>query len=285
MAIHFPEGSGLGYIVLADGMGGHSAGDVASKLVVDSFFEDLRSHIGHPDILERNIGSVLRQAVEEANLTVRDHVYARPEQRGMGSTLVAPVILRGRLYWISVGDSPLYLLRGDKLMRLNHEHSMAQRLDLQVKRGLITRHQAEQDPDRHCLTSVLFGQQVPEIDCRDRPLDLEDGDILVVASDGILALEESLIAAILYQYRERPSAEISARLLHHINEYDDPYQDNVSLCVVKVGCDAARLRRAELLAARAMPRRASQPLRTTIQMQIKRTGSKMTRFFTSHSEG
>ncbi len=285
LAMHFPAGSGLGYIVLADGMGGHSAGDVASKIVVETFFHELRDHIGQPEVLERNIGAVLRQAMQEANQRVNQQVSARPDQRGMGATLVAPVILSNRLYWISVGDSPLYLLRGEKLMRLNHEHSMARRLNHQVKRGLISHMQAEQNPDRHCLTSVLFGHDVPEIDCRDRPLDLKAGDILVVASDGLLVLDETRIAALVYQYRDQTSAEISARLLHEIREHDDPDQDNVTLCVVKVGAGQVAVRQAELPAARAVSSRPTPPRRTTIQMQIQRNGTKVYNFYSSESEG
>lgn len=285
MAAHFPAGAGLGYIVLADGMGGHKAGDVASKIVVSAVYDEMRELIDNPNYLERNIGHVLRRVVGEANQRVRDYIMSRPDQHGMGATLVAPVFLHNRLYWISVGDSPLYLLRGEKLSRLNHEHSMARRLDAQVRSGLITQYQADQDPDRYCLTSVLFGHQVPEIDCRERPLNLEAGDIIVVASDGILALNEERIAETLYQFRDRPSAEIGAALMQRISEADDPDQDNVSVCVVKVEAAEAAVRRAEIVAARAIRRCHVVTRRTSVQVQVRRGAAAHSSFVTSESEG
>lgn len=249
---HFPAGAGAGFVVLADGMGGHSAGDVASRIVVSAVSEEMRDLIGHPERLERNIGPALRGAADEANRQVRRQVQQCPDLRGMGATLVATVILGNRLYWISVGDSPLFLLRGDRLRRLNVDHSMARLLDAQVRSGAISRDQADRDPDRHCLTSVLFGHPVPEIDCRERPLELGQGDILLAASDGILALGEAGIAATLWRFRDQPSAEIGARLMQQISEKDDPEQDNVTLCVVRIARPEAVARRAEIVAARAL---------------------------------
>lgn len=285
MDLHFPAGAGLGYVVLSDGMGGHASGDVASKLVVSAMSEEMRDHIEQPEYLERNIGKVLRQALQGANERVREHVLSRPEKKGMGATLVAPVILQNRLYWISVGDSPLYLMRGDRMRRLNLEHSMARRLDAQVRCGMITQSQAERDPDRHCLTSVLFGHHVPEIDCRERPVDLEEGDVLIVASDGILALDEARIAECLYQFRERPSAEIAAMLLQRITEVGDPEQDNVSVCLVKVGVDAASTRRAQIVSDRAIARRHISTRRSTVQVHLRRSGTDQSTSLKTESEG
>ena len=161
IATHFPAGSGLGYIVLADGMGGHAAGDIASKIVVQEFFEELQIYADDLSYLERNIGVILRYAMDRANDRVARHTANWPDQRGMGATLVAPLLVRNHLYWISVGDSPLYLLRGNRMSRLNQEHSVASRLEQLVLDGAITQLQADQDPDRYCVTSVLLGEVVP----------------------------------------------------------------------------------------------------------------------------
>ncbi|MEO6300913.1 MAG: protein phosphatase 2C domain-containing protein [Paracoccaceae bacterium] len=281
IATHFPAGSGLGYIVLADGMGGHAAGDVASKIVVQEFFEELQLYANDPSYLERNMGAILRYAMDRANGQVARHTTDRPDQRGMGSTLVAPLIVRNHLYWISVGDSPLYLLRGDRMSRLNQEHSVASRLSRMVVNGLISQREADQDPDRYCLTSVLLGADVPEIDCRDLPLDLLDGDILIVASDGLLFLDEPRIAALVYDARDRPSAEISAKLLQEIRDRDDPDQDNVSLCVVKVCKHDAPVQQS----SRPATRRTTTSKRTTVQLQVRRKGKQVSRNFSAESEG
>ncbi len=282
MSMHFPVGSGLGYIVLADGMGGHAAGEIASKIVVEEFGEEVHRHIGDPGHLESHIGAILRDAMLRANAVVFQHAAERPHRRGMGSTLVAPLIVQNRLYWISVGDSPLYLLRGNRLSRLNQEHSMAQRLDLMARHGLITQSQAEADPDRFCLTSVLLGETVPEIDCRDVPLSLVEGDIVIVASDGLLFLDETRIASLVFQNRDLPSADISEILLQEISDCDDPQQDNVALCVVKVGKSAVEEVQVSVPVSTV---RKVIPRRLTVQMQLRRNGSQVSRYYSSESEG
>lgn len=234
VAADFADGAGLGFIVLADGMGGHSAGDVASKIVVTEIFSELKMLANDPANLERNIGPILRRAVTEANHCVGQVARQRPGMAGMGSTLVAPIVFDNRLYWISVGDSPLYLFRGSRLFRLNEEHSLATRLAKQVARGELDAEEAAAHPDRACLTSVLIGADIPEIDCRETPVTLRNNDILIAASDGLQFISEQKMAQVIYENRALPSAEITAELLRSISDLDDPDQDNVSLCVLKV---------------------------------------------------
>lgn len=254
VAADFADGAGLGFIVLADGMGGHSAGDVASKIVVTEIFSELKMLANDPDNLERNIGPILNRAVVEANHCVGQVAQQRPGMTGMGSTLVAPIVFDNRLYWVSVGDSPLYLFRGSRLFRLNEEHSLATRLAKQVALGEIDADEAAMHPDRACLTSVLIGAEIPEIDCRDTPVALRANDILIAASDGLQFISEQQMAKVIYENRELPSAEITARLLQSISELDDPDQDNVSLCVLKI------LDRRPAALARDLRQHAVQPL-------------------------
>jgi PPM family protein phosphatase len=268
VAEHFPAGLGLGFVVLADGMGGHAAGDVASRIVVQEFSEELARFAGDPVGLERDVGAILHGAMTRANGQVAQHAKGQPHRHGMGATLVAPLILRNRLYWISVGDSPLYLMRGDRMSRLNQEHSMASHLDRMVSKGLISQIEADENPNRFCLTSGLLGMDVPEIDCRDRPIELQDGDILIVASDGLLSIDEQRIASLVYEGRELSSAEINSRLLKVIAETDDPDQDNVTLCVVKIRA---------LPAAPVIEHRRTAGGRTTIQLQVTRKGNRVIR--------
>lgn len=234
VAIDFADGVDLGFIVLADGMGGHSAGDVASKIVVTEIFSQLKTQADDAGHMENDIRAVLLQALKEANNCVGWVADATPDARGMGSTLIASVLFENRLYWISVGDSPLYLFRGSQLFRLNEEHSLARRMDKLVAKGKLAPEVAAEHPDRDCLTSVLIGQDIPEIDCRDTPVQLRDDDILIAASDGLQFIGEHEIARIIFETRGLPSADISARLLQSIAELNDPEQDNVSLCVLKV---------------------------------------------------
>ena len=101
----FNIGNPFGFAVLADGMGGHAAGDVASKIVVTEVFSELKLQMGDVEALERDIDDVLRSAAQGANDCIDAHVSQNPDLRGMGATLVAPILFESRLHWISIGVS------------------------------------------------------------------------------------------------------------------------------------------------------------------------------------
>ena len=240
----FARGSDTGLVVLADGMGGHAAGDVASKIVVTEVFSELVFQRSDPNQFEQNIAQILTHAAQSANACLREHVNAFPDTRGMGATLVAPIIIRRHLYWISIGDSPLFLFRDGVLTQLNEDHSMAPQIDFMVKSGLMDQEEGARHPDRNTLTSVLFGEAIPKIDCPVDPVALSDGDILIVASDGLQFLSDEQIAAALLQNRQRSSGEIADLLLNELTALQDPDLDNVSFSIIKMdsaeaGADAS----------------------------------------------
>ncbi len=230
----FAKGSDVGFVVLADGMGGHAAGDVASKIVVTEVYSELMFHKGDADAFEAEINARLHAAAMAANGCLKEHMDAYPETSGMGATLVASVVLRGNLYWISIGDSPLYLFRDGILVQLNEDHSMAPQIDFMAKSGLLAPEEAANHPDRNTLTSVLFGAEVSKVDCPNDPVALKDRDILIVASDGLQYLPKDAIEAALRRNRKRQSAEIVDDLLHRLLGLNNPELDNVSFSVVKV---------------------------------------------------
>ncbi|MCK0120680.1 MAG: protein phosphatase 2C domain-containing protein [Yoonia sp.] len=230
----FPFGSDSGVVVLADGMGGHAAGDVASKIVVTEVFSELKFQSANFHEFEKDIPSMMTSAAAGANACVRDHVQDNPQTRGMGATLVSLVMVENRMFWMSIGDSPLYLLRGGKLRQLNEDHSMAPQIDFMVQSGLLDPEVAKNHPDRNCLTSVILGERVAKSDCPNDPFGLEIGDIVVVSSDGLQYLDEPVIQKILHKYRRRKSAEIAGHLLEAIEKLGDVDQDNVSFAVIKL---------------------------------------------------
>ena len=232
----FPIGAPLGFAVLSDGMGGHAAGDTASKIVVTEVFAELKLQSGDPDALEADITSILQGAAHSANDCIGAHSGSNPEAKGMGATLVAPVLLRDHLYWVSVGDSPLFLFRDSALSQLNQDHSMAPQIDFLARTGLIEFEDACNHPDRQCLTSVLAGCDIARIDCPETPVQLQGGDIVIAASDGLQFLDDDEICDLLNEYSTDSSARIAAALLRCLEELDDPDQDNVSFCVIRV-CD------------------------------------------------
>lgn len=230
----FPFGMDSGVTVLADGMGGHEAGDVASKIVVTEVFSELKFLSGTFAEDEPAIPSHFAKATMGANEKIMDYVKSNPAARGMGATLVALVLVENRLYWMSVGDSPLYLLRDGKLQQLNEDHSLAPQIDFMVAQGLMDPEVARKHPDRNCLTSVIMGQRIAKSDCPVKPFELKLGDIVVVSSDGLQYLEDQRIEKILHKYRRRKSAEIAGHLLEAIAALGDPDQDNISFSVIKL---------------------------------------------------
>ena len=234
IATDFPLGADFGYAVLSDGMGGHAAGDVASKIVVTEVFSELKFQSSDIGIFAENMGHILKSAAVSANECMAMHASSNPQTAGMGATLVAPVFVRDALYWISIGDSPLYLLRQNRLRQLNEDHSLGPHIDYMVRSGMMPEDVGRNHPDRNALTSVLIGDPIERIDCPDRPFQLKHGDILIVASDGLQFLTNSEINEIVAANAGESSAKIAEELLDNLRELDDPEQDNVCFSVIKI---------------------------------------------------
>jgi serine/threonine protein phosphatase PrpC len=236
----FPVGAEAGFVVLADGMGGHAAGDIASKVVLTEVYSELKFHFADVHAFEAKAPEVLRGITDLANDTLREHTQNHPETTGMGATLVVPCLVENRLWWISVGDSPLFLYRNGKLSQLNEDHSMAPQIDFMVKSGLMTAEDGNNHPDRNCLISVLMGARIPKIDCPEKPCELKVGDIVLCSSDGLQFLTNAQIERVLTRYRKTRSTEIAERLLDELGKLDDPDQDNISFTVIKVNDASVR---------------------------------------------
>ena len=230
----FPCGADVGFAVLSDGMGGHSAGDMASKIVVTKMYSELKLQSGSFLEKERRIPNRLIGSAADANTLISEYIVDFPEAKGMGATLVGLVLIENRLFWVSVGDSPLYLFRDGTMSQLNADHSMAPQIDFMAKQGLIDEETAKNHPDRNSLTSAIIGGQVEKIDCPPEPYVLEANDIVLLTSDGLQYLEENWIETVLKENKDSPCAEIAEALLAAVDELDHPDQDNVSFAVLRV---------------------------------------------------
>lgn len=269
LATSFAQGAEIGFAVLSDGMGGHAAGDVASRIIVAEIFADLTLRIADPDLSETNIPKLLRSAANVANHRIRARIKAAPETAGMGGTVIVAVILAGRLYWISVGDSPLYLYRDGRLSRLNDDHSMAPQIDLMVRKGLIDPEIGRNHPQRNCLTSALTGDEISVIDCPDEPFALQDGDLVLVASDGLQFLPDERIELVLSRAAGVRSASIANALIAEVAALGDPEQDNISVVVLKVSNPTAEVRPAGWLSPSTMLRAWSGAFSSTRHLRTR----------------
>jgi protein phosphatase len=131
-----------------------------------------------------------------------------------------------------VGDSPLFLVRDQEIVLLNEDHSMAPEIDKLAKAGRISWAAARADPRRHFLRSALTGTDIELIDRSHRPLALQPGDVVILASDGIHTLSHADIARVVAG-AEGPAA-VADGLLAAVEGVGDPHQDNTTVVVVRV---------------------------------------------------
>jgi len=229
----FARGSEIGFAILSDGMGGHTAGDLASRIIVTEMFAELTLRTATGQLGGDDFPTLLRYAAEVANECLASHIEANPQTQGMGGTVVATLMVGNELYWLSIGDSPLWLYRDGEFRRLNADHSMAPQIDMMVKQGLMDEETGRAHPQRNCLTSAIIGQTLAAIDCPDEPFQMLPGDVLLAASDGLQYLPDAGIEAILKRGTNRESRVVAEDLLQGVASVADPDQDNTSVVVIR----------------------------------------------------
>lgn len=229
----FEQDARSGYIIIADGMGGHTSGDIASSLAVEAVDEAITNLWAQKDSFETNVKNHLPKLVETANKRLESYIKTSPETSGMGTTLLVAVILEDRLFWASVGDSPMYLMRDNRVTQLNEDHSMAHQIDQMVQAGQLTQQAAKEHPNRSALTSVVMGTPITDMDCRGTPFELRQGDILIAATDGIRTLSNQGLTHCILSAK-KSAEDIALSITKAIDMRNDPNQDNLALCVVRI---------------------------------------------------
>ncbi|MBS0235428.1 MAG: serine/threonine-protein phosphatase [Proteobacteria bacterium] len=223
------EGPGYdrcGFAVLADGMGGHTGGALASRTVCDHFLKSIAATSGEmSDRLIAGLGA--------ANAAIAGKIAENPLLAGMGSTLIGAAFGPEGVEWVSVGDSPLYLFRRGEVALLNEDHSLAPELDRMVAEGRLTANEARNDPRRHMLRSAVTGEEIDLLDVSRQPLKLEPDDYIVLASDGIATLETAEIARVIQGYAKDGAAAVAKAIIRSIEAIREPYQDNATVLVVR----------------------------------------------------
>ncbi len=162
-------------MVVADGMGGHAAGEVASAKVI----EELDNNIDG-DSLE-NLPDVLREIIEEANQKIFDISLENNELTGMGTTCTAMIYFNDQVHLAHVGDSRAYLIRDKEISCLSKDHTVVQEL---LEAGSITEEKARKSPERNILLRAVGTSQQLEVDLY-APISTNGGDIFLLCSDGL----------------------------------------------------------------------------------------------------
>ncbi|MDO4564344.1 MAG: Stp1/IreP family PP2C-type Ser/Thr phosphatase [Clostridia bacterium] len=209
------------FLAVADGMGGHSAGAVASELTVKSVYEGIRSP--HSD----NCEALLKELFKNANRTVFSASKQAPNYAGMGTTLVCAIAKRDMFFAANVGDSRLYLYRNASgvLFPVTVDHSYVQEL---VNLGLITAEEARVHPHRNLITRAVGTADLVDLDLF---FDyLYDDDILILCSDGLHGVvgESELLDAI----KRKPDVDsLCDELIRLALENDS--RDNITVAIYK----------------------------------------------------
>lgn len=217
-----------GLFMVADGMGGHAAGEVASQMaveVISSALEELKD-LESADALEKVSGSL-----RLANRSVFERSSAERDKKGMGSTASVLVLGDERFIIGHLGDSRIYLLRGDEFRRLTHDHSVVQE---QVDAGLITAEEAKHHKQSNVITRCVGMGWDVEPDVSDG--DVRQGDIFLLASDGLTGMVEDWRLQQLLSSHVPPARMVDA-LIAEANARGGV--DNITAVVVRVHSSAA----------------------------------------------
>jgi protein phosphatase len=207
--------------IVADGMGGYEGGQEASHLAVETVTTFYSQRNGSSP------QQLLNEALQAAHDRVREHGFAHPKLRGMGTTCTAIVLVGDLLHYAHVGDTRLYLIRDGQITQITRDHSYVGRL---VESGIISREEAEKHPQRNILTAALGTSTDLIMDSPERPHTLKAKDVLVVCSDGLWGQVQD--AEILHAVANQNPEDAGRALINLARERGGP--DNITLQVLRV---------------------------------------------------
>ncbi|MGH7606443.1 MAG: Stp1/IreP family PP2C-type Ser/Thr phosphatase, partial [Gemmatimonadales bacterium] len=219
--------------VVADGMGGAAAGELASEMATDTIYAHLlKTWHAEDEATPQRFAYRLKEAVEVANASIHAHARAHPEVRGMGTTTTAAGVLADHLYLTQVGDSRAYLIRGGEAHQLTKDQSLMQRL---VEAGELTEEEAAHSERRNIILQALGPDPKVKVDLTHQ--EVRRGDILVLCSDGLSGqVKKEEIARVV-----TAAADLSAacdELIALANARGGP--DNITVVVARFDGDGLR---------------------------------------------
>ncbi|MBI1398130.1 MAG: Stp1/IreP family PP2C-type Ser/Thr phosphatase [Betaproteobacteria bacterium] len=229
--------SSIGLAVLADGMGGYNAGEVASGIAVALITSEMRQAITKTGLhsLGQEDGDaqtvrLLKGIVAKTNTSIFESANSQPQYAGMGTTLVVALFRDNRISVAHIGDSRLYRLRNEKLDQITRDHSLLQE---QIDSGMLSKEAARRSQNKNLVTRALGIE--PEVEAEIHTYDVEPGDIFLLCSDGLndMVEDEDIELTLNAMGSNLPLA--ANQLVQMAN--DNGGRDNVSVVLVKVNRD------------------------------------------------
>lgn len=212
-----PVGNLPNLFIVADGMGGHNAGDYASKYTVETIVD-----VASKSKLTEPI-AILDEAIQTANHMLIDRANENPQMKGMGTTVVALTILDSHLVIANVGDSRLYVVN-QEIQQITRDHSLVEEM---VRLGELDKEIAREHPDKNIITRAIGA--VAEVDIDFFEVDVEQGDCILMCSDGLTnMIEDEDIRAIIMSQRD--VAEQAEKLVDTANR--NCGRDNITVIVI-----------------------------------------------------
>ena len=213
-------------LIVADGMGGHRAGDYASRLAVEVFCQEVENST------QTEPEATLRVAMQTANQKVYETAQDNREFRGMGTTMVAATVIERTLYFANVGDSRLYVLN-DEIKQLSRDHSLVEEM---VRLGGISPEDAKHHPDKNIITRAIGTKEKVEVDFFEYRL--KKGDIILMCTDGLTNMvEDEEIYHIVKKSRD--VVEAVEQLIEKAKEHGGT--DNIGVIVADSFADEVKL--------------------------------------------
>ena len=220
-ASDLPVGNLPNLYIVADGMGGHKAGDLASSYAVQTIVESIEKST------ETRPALILQKAVRYANYRLFEKAAEREEYQGMGTTLVVLNVYGNEALAVNIGDSRLYEISGGEIVQISEDHSLVAEL---VRKGELSPVEARRHPDKNIITRALGIQDEAQLDLF--PFHVEPGDRYLLCSDGLSNMvEDTELCRIISQ--EKDLSEIGAELILTAN--GNGGLDNIAVVLVEIG--------------------------------------------------
>ena len=207
-------------LVVADGMGGHKAGDVASKTLISDFENNIT------EFNSTDSNKLLNDLILKANKNIIELSKSSSEYEGMGTTCTAMIIINGKVCLGHVGDSRAYLIRKNKIRQLTKDHTVAEQMH---NLGMITKDQLQNSPRRNMLLKAIGFDENLEVDLLD-PMNISDNDVFLLCSDGLIEyVGDEELMSIVNLYEPEKACDVMVKTANKRGG-----RDNITVQIAKI---------------------------------------------------